>query len=191
LGAWLGWRIALLVALLTGWRLRFRSSAPARVWRGQAAMQRRTAGMLVALEQDGYQVLHDITLPGWSASLDHLVVGPTGIWVIRSWRPGWPAMLRNGIAPRRVHGVPAGLLRGLRGEAAAVAGALAGDESLTVRPLLCAHGWIGPAAGRSVQEVQVVTPRRLADVVRTGPRLQPGVVDQAATRALEVLRPAV
>ena len=31
-------------------------------------------------------MLHDITLPGWLDSLDHLVVGPTGVWVVASWR---------------------------------------------------------------------------------------------------------
>jgi hypothetical protein len=32
MGVWLGWRVALLVALLAGWRLRFRPSRTARVW---------------------------------------------------------------------------------------------------------------------------------------------------------------
>jgi hypothetical protein len=75
LGPWLGWWIALLVALLTGSRLRFRPLAAARGWRRRARMQRRSAGVLTALEPDGYLVLHDVTLPGWPPSLDHLVVG--------------------------------------------------------------------------------------------------------------------
>jgi hypothetical protein len=29
-------------------------------------------------------MLHDVTLPGWLDSLDHLVVGPTGVWVAGS-----------------------------------------------------------------------------------------------------------
>jgi hypothetical protein len=63
--------MALLAALVTGWRLRFRPSASASVWRRQAATQRRTAGSLRPLEREGQLVLHDVTLPGWSASLDH------------------------------------------------------------------------------------------------------------------------
>jgi hypothetical protein len=62
-GAWLGWPMALAAALVTGWRLRFRPSASARVWRRQAATQRRTAGALQPLEQEGHLVLHDVTLP--------------------------------------------------------------------------------------------------------------------------------
>jgi Sulfatase len=84
-----------------------------------------------------------------------------------------------------------GVLRGLNGEAAAVADALAGATTMPVRALLCVHGWTRPAAGWSVQEVQVATLSRLADVVREGPRVGRGEVDQAVVRALEVLRPAV
>lgn len=153
-------------------------------------MQRRSAGVLVTLERDGYLVLHDVTLPGWPASLDHLVVGWTGVWVIRSWQPSWPAALRRAIASRRAHGTSAGMARGLPEEAVAVADALAGATMLPVRALLCAHGWPWPAADWSVQQVQVVTPRRLADAIRGGPRVRRGEVDQAAARALEVLRPA-
>jgi hypothetical protein len=190
MGAWLGWRIALLVALLIGWRLRFRPSATARVWRRQAAVQRRTAGMLVVLEHEGYLVLHDITLPGWPASLDHLVVGSTGAWVIKSWRPSWLALLREGSGLGRARGGSVGILRGLRGEAAAVADALAGDSSISVRPLACASTGIRATARWSVQGIPVATPRRLADVVRRGSRVQRREVEQATARALEILRPA-
>jgi hypothetical protein len=130
-------------------------------------------------------VLHDVTLPGWPASLDHLVIGSTGVWVIKSWRPSWLAPLGKSGSPRRAHGSSAGTLRGLRGETVAVADALAGARTMPVRALLCAHRWTRPAAGWSVQELQVATPRRLADAVRGAPRLPRGEVDQAAARALE------
>ena len=63
----------------TGWRLRFRPSAEARMWRRQAAMQRRAAAALASLNEEGRLVLHDVVLPGWLGSLDHLVVGRTGV----------------------------------------------------------------------------------------------------------------
>jgi hypothetical protein len=153
-------------------------------------VQRRTAGKLVVLEHEGYLVLHDLTLPGWPASLDHLVVGPTGIWVIKSWPVGWLALLRGGSSLRRARGGSAGMLRGLRGEAAAVAEALAGDASISVRPLVCASKGIHAAARWPVQGIPVATPRRLADVIRRGSRVQRRQVEQAAARALEILRPA-
>ena len=68
-GAWLAWPTALVAALVAGWQLRFRPSAIAAAWRRQAAAQRRTASALRTLEQRGDLVLHDVTLPGWPASL--------------------------------------------------------------------------------------------------------------------------
>jgi Nuclease-related domain len=75
-------------------------------------MQRRTAAVLRTLDGEGYLVLHDVTLPGWLDSLDHLVIGPTGVWVVASW--GRRRLLPGGAPP------PA-TVRGLRGQADAVA----------------------------------------------------------------------
>jgi hypothetical protein len=79
LGDWLVGPTALLLSVWTGWRLRFRPSPATTIWRRQAATQRRTAGLLAPLADEGWLVLHDLALPGWLDSLDHLVVGPTGI----------------------------------------------------------------------------------------------------------------
>jgi hypothetical protein len=183
MGAWLGWRIALLVAVLMGWRLRFRPSAMARVWRRQAAVQRHTAGMLVVLEHEGYLVLHDTTVPGWPTSLDHLVVGSTGTWVINSWRPSWLGLFRDGSSLKRARRLGRHAPR-LRGEAAAVADALAGDASTSVRPLVCVPKGRHAAAHWSAQGIPVATPRRLADVVRRGSRVQ----SRAAAPVLAITR---
>jgi hypothetical protein len=189
MGAWLGWSATLLVGLVAGWRLRFRPSRGASVWRRQAALQRRTAGALQPLQQEGYLVLHDITLPGWPASLDHLVVGATGVWVIES-RRGPLTPRRKGISPWRANGDVAGLLHGLRSVAAAITDALAGGASIPVRSLLCVHGAIWHHGRRSVEGTTLVTLRRVADVVRQGSPLPPREVERATARALEVLRPA-
>jgi hypothetical protein len=79
-GAWLGWPTAVAAALLAWSRLRFRPSPGVGIWKRQAAMQRRTAAVLRPLGEQGHLVLHDITLPGWLDSVDHLVLGPTGVW---------------------------------------------------------------------------------------------------------------
>jgi Nuclease-related domain len=188
MGAWLGWPVTLLLVLLAGWRLRCRPSASASLWRRQAALQRRTATVLQPLDAEGYLVLHDITLPGWPASLEHLVVGATGVWVIESWRRRLPT-LRKGTSPWRADGGAAGRLRGLRWKAVAISETLA--DGVPVRPLLCVHGGRWPGGRRSVEGVTLVTPRHLADVLRDGTRLAPREVERATTRVLEVLCPAV
>lgn len=189
MGAWLGWSATLLVALVAGWRLRFRPSRGARVWRRQAALQRRTAGALQSLQQEGYLILHDITLPGWPASLDHLVVGATGVWVIESRRAPLTPRPR-GSAPRRASCGMADPLRGLQSAAAAITDALAVGASIPVRALLCVHGAIWPGGRRSLEGTTPVSLRRLAEVVRRGSPLPPREVELATARALEVLRPA-
>jgi hypothetical protein len=186
-GAWLGWQLALLVALLTGWRLHSRPSAGTRVWRRQAVMQRRTADALGPLEQAVYLVLHDITLPGWPAGLDHLVVGSTGIWALGSWQRGRLVLLRNRSSPWPACGATAGPLHW---QATAIADTLAAGTSIPVRPLLCVHGGTRPGTAQSVEGLRMATPRQLADVVRQPPPPLPREIAQATARALEVLRPA-
>jgi hypothetical protein len=178
-GPWLGWLTALTLAAVTGWRLRFLPSPGVSVWRRQAAMQRRTAGVLRPLGEDGYLVLHDVALPGWLGSLDHVVVGPTGVWVVESWRsrrllPGGP---------------PPAVVRGLRAHADAVAETLEDWAGLPVRPLLCVHSpWsVTPGAADGIR---VAALSQLPGIVRSGPSASPDEVERATRRLLEVLRPA-
>jgi Nuclease-related domain len=193
LGASLGWRLAALAALLAWWRLRPRPSARARVWRREAAMQRRTAEALEPLRQRGFLLLHDLTLPGWPASLDHLVVGPTGVWVIQSWRRRRFARLRRATSPWTAGCGTAAQPPRLRWQAEAIADVLAGDTQLPVRPLLCVHGGGGRLAAPTpaVRDVRVASPRKVPDIVRHGPRARQDEVDPAIARLLEVLHPAV
>jgi hypothetical protein len=139
------------------------------------------------LEQAGYLVLHDITLPGWPAGLDHLVVGSTGIWVLGSWQRGRLVLLRNRSSPWRGCGATAG---SLHWQATAIADTLAAGTSIPVRPLLCVHGGTRPRTARSDEGLRMATPRQLADVVRQPPPPPPREIAQATARALEVLRPA-
>ena len=70
--------------MAAGWGLRFRPSPDAIAWRRGAAGERRTARLLAALERQGWAVLHDLALPGSRANIDHLVIGPGGVFVIDS-----------------------------------------------------------------------------------------------------------
>jgi hypothetical protein len=179
-GDWLAGPAALLAAVLTGWRLRFRLSLEATICKRLAAMQRRTARVLAPLADEGWLVLHDLTLPGWLDSLDHLAVGPTGVWVVSSWRR--PRRLLGGTAPVEV-------LHGLRSQAERVAEVLDGWGQVPVRTLLCVHGaWSG--TGRMLHDVRVTAPRQLADAIQGDAPLPPGEFERATARLLQVLRPA-
>ena len=73
-----------LAAVVAGWGLRFKPSPDAVAWRRGAAGERRTARLLDLLERHGWAVLHDLAVPGSAANIDHLAIGPGGVFVIDS-----------------------------------------------------------------------------------------------------------
>ena len=75
--------LGVAVAVLVGWRLRFRPSEQARTWQRGAAGERHTARLLRRLTRNGSW--SSMTWPCRSpANLDHLVIGPSGVFVIDS-----------------------------------------------------------------------------------------------------------
>ena len=80
----LGLVTAGLAAITAGWTLRFRPSPDAVAWRRGTAGERRTARLLDPLQRHGWAVLHDLAIPGSRANIDHLLMGPGGVFVIDS-----------------------------------------------------------------------------------------------------------
>jgi len=80
----LGLAAAGVAASTAGWGLRFRPSPDARAWRQGAAGERRTARLLDHLERHGWAILHDLAVPSSRANIDHLAIGPGGVFVIDS-----------------------------------------------------------------------------------------------------------
>jgi Nuclease-related domain len=74
--------VGLAVAALVSWRLRFRPSEQARAWQRGSHGERQTARLLDRLGRDGYVVFHDLAMPDSPANVDHLVLGPSGVFVI-------------------------------------------------------------------------------------------------------------
>jgi Nuclease-related domain len=73
-----------VAAVVAGWGLWFRPSLDAVAWRQGAAGERRTARLLGPLERHGWAVLHDLAIPHSQANIDHLLIGPGGVFVIDS-----------------------------------------------------------------------------------------------------------
>jgi Nuclease-related domain len=86
--------VGLAIAVLVGWRLRFRPSEQVTAWQRGAAGERRTARLLDRLTGDGYVVFHDLAVPNSPANVDHLVIGPTGVFVIDSKQ--WSGSVHQG-----------------------------------------------------------------------------------------------
>jgi hypothetical protein len=183
----LGLVFGVLAAVVAGWGLRFKPSPDAVAWRRGAAGERRTAQLLDPLERHGWAVLHDLALPGSRANLDHLVIGPGGVFVVdskhyrgrlqldptgRLWRGRYP------LAP---------VLRAVDYEADQAARVLVDPDVVVVVPIVAVHGAQVPWGKLVTQGVPVVAARRLPSMLRAlpavlGPERVTGLADQARIR---------
>ncbi|WP_307845590.1 nuclease-related domain-containing protein [Planomonospora sp. ID67723] len=83
----LSWRAGVTAAVLAAIadvvvRARSHSTVPA--WRRASVAERRTEAQLKGLERRGYRTLHARAIPDSEAQIDHLVVGPTGVYAVDS-----------------------------------------------------------------------------------------------------------
>jgi hypothetical protein len=172
LGSLLAPRLGLVVgglaAMAAGWGLRFRPSPDAIAWRRGAFGERRTARLLSQLERHGWVVLHDLSVPGSRANLDHLVIGPGGVFVIDSKQ--YRGRLQLDPSGRLWHGrYPlAPTLRAASWEADQAARVLP-DPGMAVVPIVAVHGAQVPWGKVVVEGVPVLPARRLPSMLRTLP----------------------
>jgi Nuclease-related domain len=157
-----------LAAMAAGWILRFQPSPEAVAWRRGAVGERRTARVLAALERQGWAVLHDLAVPRSQANIDHLVIGPGGVFVIASKQ--YRGRLQFDQSGRLWHGryplAPA--LRAVSFEADQAALVLT-DPDVVVVPILTIHGIQVPWGKVVVDGVPVVAARRLPSMLRQLP----------------------
>jgi hypothetical protein len=175
-----------LAAVAAGWGLRFRPSPEAIAWRRGAAGERRTARLLGPLEQLGWVLLHDLAVPGSRANIDHLVIGPGGVFVVDSKQyrgrlqldpAGWLWHGRYPLAPT---------LRAVSFEADQAARVLP-DPGVAVVPIIAVHGAQVPWGKVVMDGVPVVPARRLPSMLRQlpavlGPERVADLADQARVR---------
>ena len=110
----------------------------------QAAARRSTCRQLGKLERAGYRAVHDIAIPGTEDQIDHLVIGPAGVFAIDSeaWDKRLPVRTRNG---RQLWHGPFSMkdrLEHARGESEWAAKRLSGalGAPVTVRPAMAVYG---------------------------------------------------
>jgi len=182
----LGLVVAALAAVAAGWGLRFRPSLDAIAWRRGAAGERRTARLLGPLERHGWAILHDLAVPGSRANIDHLVIGPGGVFVIDSKQ--YRGRLQLDPSGRLRHGryplAPA--VRAVGFEADQAAQVLT-DPDVVVVPIVAVHGAQVPWGKVVMDGVPVVPARRLPSMLRAlpavlGPERVAGLADQARVR---------
>jgi Nuclease-related domain len=182
----LGLVVAALAAAAAGWGVRFRPSPDAVAWQRGAAGERRTARLLGPLERHGWAILHDLAVPGSGANIDHLVIGPGGVFVIDSKQ--YRGRLQLDRSGRLWHGrYPlAATLRAVDFEADQAAQILP-DPGMAVVPIVAVHGAQVPWGKVVTDGVPVVSARRLPGMLRQlpvvlGPEQVAALADQARIR---------
>jgi hypothetical protein len=104
---WQGWRLGLTTAAFiaaadTIYRSRTTSVVPAAVMVTSA--QRRTRRRLFMLRPSGYVALHRRGIPGSDSVIDHLVIGPAGVFAVDSERWDRRLPVRTVSTERLYHG---------------------------------------------------------------------------------------
>jgi hypothetical protein len=143
------------------------------------------------LERHGYLVLHDRAIPGARANVDHLVVGPSGAYVVDS--KNWGRDRRITRRGRFVHvGKTWGdnVTRAVVFDARAVAAALSAAHSPAgeVVPLLAVHGPYVPLRGMKVNGVRMLRASVVAGWIARRPRSARRHVACGSRRAAGVAR---
>jgi hypothetical protein len=163
---WPPWPLLALAAAATGAAVFvWPRSDPSR-WARGAAGEIVTAALLESLSRKRWVVLHDLALPGSRANVDHLVIGPTGVWVVDT------KAYRGRVVARRRQVLVAGApmrTAAVCWEAQVVSRLL----GVNARPVVAVHARGLPRRGRRVSGVRVLPAGRLLRRLRRGQHLWP------------------
>jgi hypothetical protein len=163
-------RLALSLAAAAGawWRVRFRPSPETRAWQRGAAGERHVARLLEPLVEHGWGVHHDLRIPGSKANIDHVVVGPPGIFVVDAKH--YRGRLRLSGDGQLWHGryLLAPALSTIRWEADKLQ-AVIGAADIAVTPIVAVSGAAVPYGQVTATDVTVVPARRLPGLLRSLP----------------------
>jgi hypothetical protein len=176
----------LAAAALVAWRLRFRPSEQVTAWQRGAAGERRTARLLDRLTRDGYVVFHDLAVPNSPANVDHLVIGPSGVFVIDSKQ--WTGSVHqgsDGLAWHNHYRLDR-TLETVHWEAEAISRIL----GTRAAALLCVHGAHVHGGGLEAQGVAIMPAHLLRSALGDDRVLSDTDVALLATTARTSLRPA-
>lgn len=150
-----------------------------RAWERGAIGEERMASRLAELPTDTFRVLHDRRIPGTRANIDHIVVSPSGVWVIdaKRYTNKRPELrVEGGIIRPRVESLRVGgrdqtnLVTGVQSQVERVTGVI-DDPTIAVAGVLCFIDADWPLVGGSftVNGIHALWPRLLLKRIVAAP----------------------
>ena len=175
------WVIGLTLAILAGIAdtlYRSRNAANYQNGASQAGAQKRTRRQLRRMRRDGYFALDARPIPDSREFIDHLVIGPTGVYAIDSekWNSKVPVRTLNG---KRLYRGPESQKERLEhaaweaGQASEILSAALGTE-ISVRPALAIYGPRIPWDIATIRNVDVFSGPTLRKYLRRRARQRDG-----------------
>ena len=94
------WRVgiaAAIIAAIADAVYTSKTTSSVAAWRHIGASERKTEKQLQGMQRAGYKALHARAIPGSDAQIDHLVVGPTGVYAVDSenWDKRMPLRVQS------------------------------------------------------------------------------------------------
>lgn len=194
---WVSWQLGLTLAVIviiadTIYRSRKNYARQPKMTRAQ----RRTRRQLNKLRRAGYHAMHAGAIPGSEDQIDHLVVGPAGVFAIDSEAWDKHLIIRAKKGSQLWHGPfsKKDRLEHAQWEAQRAADLLSGDvgKPVSVRPALAVYGPKIPWDVATIREVDVFSGPRLRKYLRRRVK-QPGVRpldDQEVARIYQAVNKA-
>ncbi len=159
---------AITMTAAAWWRLRFRPSPETLAWQRAAEGERHLGRLLDPLAKQGWGVEHDLPVRGATGNLNHVVIGPPGIFAIDTrhylgrLRLSHDGLLWHG----RTFLLPT--LSATRSKADRLQDRL-GAPDIWVSPIVAVLGGIVPGGLVTTMGVTVVPARRLPGLLRSLP----------------------
>jgi hypothetical protein len=150
-------------------------------WRRGAGGEVATAALLAGLPRR-FVVFHDRRLPGGRGNIDHLVFGPSGVWVVDSKSRRARLRVRHGQVRAGQYPID---VTPVRTQAARVADRL----GVPVTPLVAVHGPGLRRRGKRVEGVLVLPAGRVIRRLRRGRHLRSSEVAPLAEAADQMFPP--
>jgi hypothetical protein len=200
---WQSWRLGLtaaIIVVIADILYRSRTTAVIPAATRATSAQRRSRRRLALLRSAGYVTLNGRAIPGTDQVIDHLVIGPAGIFALDSERWDRRLPVRTSSGGRLYHGPFSQdeRLSHAQWEAAQAARLMSATHGsdVTVQPAMAIFGPTVPWTVASLSGVDVFTGRRLRKYFRRkskqnqAARLDPALIGQLHEAAAKALPPA-